>query len=601
MRRMVKGAPALACLGAVAACQGPEAHHERPNVVIVMTDDQGYDDFSAHGNPVVRTPELDAFRQAAVRLSDFHSAPMSTATRGQLLTGLDAVRNGALNVSSGRTTLRAGLPTMAEFFSEAGYSTAIFGKWHLGDNYPFRPEDRGFGEALWYPSSHIGSVPDYWGNDCFDDVYIHNGEQERQEGYCTDVFFSKARKWMAEQAGQGRPFFLYLAPNAPHGPFRAPQEAVESVRLRLGKADELGVHSRRMGDLAVYLAMIECVDAQFGRTMDFLKSSGLEDNTIVLFMTDNGSVLDSYVPSPSRRGKKGQLSEGGHRVPFFLRYPAGIGGGCDVDGLACMQDVLPTLLDFCGIPFRKGQFDGMSLRRALEGRGRLPDDRTLCLNFSRMPTMFAYPSPYGQAAVRRSETAVMRGSWRLLGEDELYDISSDPLERNNVIGANPGIVRSLKAARDAWWKDVEKNANALQPALLGPGPELKLTACDWVDVFTDQQAQVLKGTRRNSYWMLDVAEQGRYRFELRRWPRELGLPLKEAPEGGKACDVCTAKVFISCGDRTFRASTPVGLPESFVAFEFDLPAGQAVLHTAFDDGQKEALFGAYYVYARKVL
>lgn len=601
MKKLIHVSPALACIGAVAACQGPGAHQERPNVVIVMTDDQGYDDFSAHGNPVVRTPNLDAFREAAVRLSDFHSAPMSTATRGQLLTGLDAVRNGALNVSSGRTSLRTGIPTMAEFFSEAGYSTALFGKWHLGDNHPCRPEDRGFGEALWYPSSHIGSIPDHWGNDCFDDVYIHNGEPERQSGYCTDVFFSKARAWMAGQASAGRPFFLYLAPNAPHGPFRAPEEVVEQVRRRLEKADELGVHSRRMADLAVYLAMIECVDAQFGLTMDFLESSGLARNTIVLFMTDNGSVLDSYVPAPSRRGKKGQLLEGGHRVPFFLRYPARIGGGRDVDGLACVQDVLPTLLELCGIPFRADRFDGISLARALEGKDCIPGDRVLCMNFSRMPTMFAYPSPYSQAAVRRGETAVMSGRWRLLGDDELYDICADPLEKENVFRSNPAVVRRLKSARDAWWKKFHAAANEIRPTALGADGEVKLTACDWVDVFTDQQAQVLKGTRRNSYWMLDVAENGRYRFELRRWPRELGLPLREAPDGGIACDVALAKIFISCGDRSFRSASPVGPSDCFAAFEFDLPAGQAVLHTAFDDAQKEPLFGAYYVYVRKVL
>jgi len=164
---------------------------KRPNVIIVMTDDQGYGELSVHGNPILKTPHLDRLHSQSLRLTDFHVAPMCTPTRGQLLTGTDAARNAAINVSAGRTLLRASLPTMADFFQDNGYRTGIFGKWHLGDNYPFRPQDRGFEETLWFPSSHINSVPDWWNNDYFDDTYMVNGKRKLMPGYCTDVYFDR--------------------------------------------------------------------------------------------------------------------------------------------------------------------------------------------------------------------------------------------------------------------------------------------------------------------------------------------------------------------------------------------------------------------------
>jgi len=175
----------------------------KPNVIIVMTDDQGYPELSIHGNPILKTPHLDRLHDHSLRLADYHVSPMCAPTRGQLLTGLDAARNGAINVSSGRALLRPEIPTMGDFFERAGYATGIFGKWHLGANYPFRPEDRGFSETVWFPSSHIGSVPDFWGNDYFDDTYIRNGMPEAFEGYCTDVFFEEAMAFMARSAKAG--------------------------------------------------------------------------------------------------------------------------------------------------------------------------------------------------------------------------------------------------------------------------------------------------------------------------------------------------------------------------------------------------------------
>jgi arylsulfatase A-like enzyme len=188
---------------------------QKPNVIIVMTDDQGYGDISYYGNPILNTPHTDALAEQSIRLTDFHVTPMCAPTRGQLLTGLDAARNGAVNVSAGRSLLRPELPTMADIFVESGYATGIFGKWHLGDNYPFRPEDRGFQETIWFPSSSISSIPDFWGNDYFNDTYIRNTKREKFEGYSTDIFFEEAMEFSRKAANDGKPFFTIITTNTP--------------------------------------------------------------------------------------------------------------------------------------------------------------------------------------------------------------------------------------------------------------------------------------------------------------------------------------------------------------------------------------------------
>jgi arylsulfatase A-like enzyme len=284
-----------------------------PNVVIVLTDDQGYGDLSCHGNPVVRTPHLDRLHAESVRLTDFHVAPMCTPTRGQLLSGLDAFRNRAMNVSSGRTLLRADVPTLADAFAAAGYATGIFGKWHLGDNFPYRPQDRGFEESIWFPSSHINSVPDFWDNDYFDDVYWHNGHRRQFAGYCTDVFFGEAIRWMETQARAGRPFFAYIPLNAPHGPLFVPDRYRGPVRLRLAESlPQLPpLTLPQQEDLVSFLAMIENIDENVGRLDGALRAAGLADGTILIFFTDNGSTMGArYNKNAARTGARTVSPEG---------------------------------------------------------------------------------------------------------------------------------------------------------------------------------------------------------------------------------------------------------------------------------------------------
>src|ERR1041384_345214 len=297
---------------AIAGCTAPSAapSGSKPNVILVLTDDQGYGDLSCLGNPILRTPNLDRLHAESIRFTDFHVAPMCTPTRGQLMTGRDALANGAMNVSSGRTPLRRGIPTMADAFAASGYRTGQFGKWHLGDTYPFRPHDRGFHESIFFPSSHISSAPDYWNNDYFDDTYVHNGKREKYAGYCTDVFFGEAMKWMKGCAARGQPFFTYLPTNAPHGPLFCSDKYREPYKSQ-------------PRNVASFFGMIANIDENMAKLDAFLVANGLRENTILIFMTDNGGTVGVPVFNAGMRGKKIDLYEGGHRVPCFIRWPAG--------------------------------------------------------------------------------------------------------------------------------------------------------------------------------------------------------------------------------------------------------------------------------------
>lgn len=602
----------LACL--VLSVAEWTAAAEKPNVIVLITDDQGYPELSAHGNPVLKTPHLDALHARSARLTDFHVAPMCTPTRGQLMTGMDAARNGAINVSSGRTLLRAELPTMADHFQAAGYATGIFGKWHLGDNYPFRPEDRGFQETLWFPSSHINSTPDVWDNDYFDDTYRRNGTLTKYEGYCTDVFFEEAIEWMKRKAEAGEPFFTYLPTNAPHSPYWEPTEYREAMRKALEEAEEAGAVEvkppQRREALIQFLAMIRNIDDNFGRLEEFLKSSELFENTIVVFLTDNGSTLAEHYFPAGMRGKKTQLWEGGHRVPCFLRWPAGgIDGGRDVGGLTQVQDLLPTLASLCEVPLSNSQeLDGIDLAPTLRGEAAVSDDRMLVINYSRMPFGFEFASPDAPSVMRRDMAGVLWKRWRLLEDRELFDLDVDPMQQTNVIDRYPDIAERMREHLYEWWDDVKDIANEPQRVIIGHDAEnpMMLTACEWLDVFIDQQQQIRRADLKNGWWELEVAEAGEYEFELRRWPRDADLTIRAGLEATPVADgellpglaLPITKARMQVGDGPMM-SQPVGHEAKGVTFTANLEAGPTRLYTWFDDERNQTVVGAYYVYVKR--
>lgn len=582
----------------------------RPNVIIVMTDDQGYGEFSCHGNPIAPTPHIDRLASQSIRLTDFHVSPMCTPTRGQLMTGLDAFRNGASNVSSGRTLLRPELKTMADVFRAAGYRTGIFGKWHLGDNHPFRPEDRGFDEALWFPSSHINAVPDYWDNDYFDDTYTHNGKRRKYEGYCTDVFFREAMRWIEKGKENDEPFFAYIPLNSAHWPFFVPEKYRAAVRQAVKESPDALKHlnEARRESLISFLSMGANIDENIGALDQFLADHGLRENTIVVFLTDNGSTFGEAYYNAGMRGQKTTLWEGGHRVPCFIRWPGGgLGEPRDIDELCHVQDLLPTLADLAGVKGVPEKLDGGSLAPIFRGQRDTLGDRMLVINYSRMPTFRVTYTKGNPAVPQRDGAAVLWKQWRLLENRMLFNVKADPHQDRDVAAEHPQVVAKMRAHLEQWWGGVKGSVMEPQRVIIGSDAEnpMMLTACEWLDVFVDQQRQIRHGERKNGVWHLIVDRPGRYTFELRRWPRESGLKLDEGIaatrvtdgqyHAGPALPIASAKLKVGDQERTAAPQAD----GRCVKFELTLKPGPVELQTWFLDADRKPICGAYYVYVER--
>ncbi len=562
------------------------ASAQQPNVIVVMTDDQGYGDLSAHGNPVLRTPSMDKLHSQSVRFTDFHVAPMCTPSRGQLLTGRDAIDNGASFVCMGRSLVREELPTMAKIFGGAGYATGHFGKWHLGDNYPFRPQDRGFQETVHHGAWGITSLADYFGNDYFNDHYRHNGRIEQYTGYCTDVWFEEAMAWIRRQTRDEKPFLVYLPTNAPHVPLWVPQKYIDPY---LGK-----VESR----IAKFFGMIASIDENMGRLTALLDELEIADDTIFVFLGDNGTAQGETVFNAGMRGKKRSLYEGGHRVPLFLRWPAGdIGAPRDVDALTHVQDVLPTLLDLTGVAApSEAAFDGVSVAPLLRGEKQDLSDRMLV-------------TQYGGVFEKHRDAAVMWNKWRLVNGKELYDVGKDPGQAKDVGEEFSETAAKMRAHYDQWWDELMPAAEAYQPIVVGGRAEnpARLSASDWNGVYCDNPGCVRDGQALSGPWSIRVERAGRYRFSLRRWPKESGLALSDpaAPLKGEYGDLMAGKALpitqarLRIGEVELRQR--VSPDDQEVVFETELEPGERQLQSWFLDDAGELLAGAYYVEVERLL
>jgi len=560
-------APVLSVLPSRAGASEVKGTKRRqPNVVLVITDDQGYGDLSCHGNPVLKTPNLDKLHSQSARLTDFHVSPTCSPTRAALMTGRYCNRTGVWHTVMGRSLLRKDEVTMADVFSAGGYKTAIFGKWHLGDNYPFRPQDRGFGEVLIHKGGGIGNTQDYWGNDYFDDTYFHNGKPKKFEGYCTDVWFAEATKFI--EANKDRPFFCYLPTNAPHGPFRVPEKYSGPY---WGK-----------GVKALFCGMIANIDENMGRLMNKLKELGIEDNTILIFMTDNGTSGGRF--NARMRGSKGSEYDGGHRVPCFIRWPAGgIGGGVDIGRVTAHIDMLPTLIELCGLERPTGvKMDGDSLTPLLKREGKPWPDRTLITDSQRVE----YP-------IKWRKSAVMTDRWRLINGKELYDIKANPRQRDDIVDKHREVVAKLRKVYDDWWADTSKRFLEYCEIIVGSDAEnpSMLTSHDWHAHGPWNQDSVRQGQKRNSFWAVEVARDGEYEIALRRWPEEVDAPITAAIPDGKAISAATARLKIAGVD----ATKPILKGATAVTFKVKLKAGKTKLQTWFIDDEDEPR-GAYYVY-----
>ncbi|MCO6048157.1 arylsulfatase [Aeoliella sp. ICT_H6.2] len=567
----------LFCLGAAYVCAAP------PNVILVMTDDQGYGDLGCHGNPILKTPNLDELYAESVRFTDFHVSPYCTPTRAALMTGHYAGYTGAFRTSSGRSMMHRDQKTIADLFADAGYATGMVGKWHLGDNAPHRPQDRGFQDVVWHRCGGIGQASDYWGNDYFDDTYERNGKFEKFEGYCTDVWFREGIRFIEEN--KEKPFFLYLAPNAPHGPYLVPEKWAEPY---IGNRDV---------PKANFYGMIANIDHNMGLLRDKLDELDLIENTILIFMTDNGTaagfVLDHHDPNfgpldslPVRgynagmRGRKSSVFDGGHRVPFFIHWPqGGLTGGRDVDTLAAHIDVLPTLADFCAISVPPSYAPhGVSLKPLLDGSEHSWQRDHLVLQFLGGAGGDALPpKPY-------DFSVVMTERWRLVnsGEQRLCDIEADPTQTKNVASQYPEVVAELRRLYEPYWEEVSPRLSPVRIDLGNPtdNPTV-LCSQDWRLANGNPPwnfQAISKLPKVTGPWMVYVKKPGRYRITLRQFPKEADKP------------VVAVKAELQIAGQSLEQ--PVEPGSKGVVFETDLPAGPTKLVTWLYD--KNGIAGGAY-------
>ena len=486
-----------------------------PNVILIMTDDQGYGDLSITGNAAIETPNMDRLAKEGVWFKQFYVSPVCTPTRAHLMTGRYNFRNRAIDTYLGRAVMEPEEVTLAEVLTEAGYATGIFGKWHLGDYFPTRAIDQGFQEAVVHQGGGLrqpANPPE--GERYHDPILSHNGEFQQYEGYCTDIYFDQAASFIEQNASNEKPFFVYLPTNAPHGPFDEPptRELMEHFKAKFPDDQ----NDNRSG----FYAMIKNVDENIGRLLETLVELGIEQNTLVIFLTDNGPSAGSAGPF---RGMKSNVYEGGIRTVCFLRWPGLIEAGSTVSFPGAHLDLMPTILDFCNIPLPDNvQIDGRSLRPLIAEQGEIKTqgwpDRYLFLQWHR-----------GEIPQRYHNFAVVgpQGKWKLLSsgrtsqhipEDPpgfaLFDLENDISEKHNIAHNHPDIVERFKAEYDAWFDDVThtREPNFGMPPIVIGSDEQPTTILTSQDKRVDEVGG--EGWWAPGHWPVDIRDEGPYTVHI---------------------------------------------------------------------------------------
>lgn len=440
---------------------------QHPNVIIIMTDDQGYGDLGITGNPHVNTPVIDKFATEGIRFNDFYVSPVCAPTRSSLLTGRYSLRTGIRDTFNGGAIMASDEVTIAEMLKQADYRTGIFGKWHLGDNYPSRPSDQGFDESVIHLSGGMGQVGDIttffkYDKSYFDPVLWHNNKKEAYEGYCSDIFTDQAINFI--EKNKESPFFCYLSFNAPHGPLQVPDKYYQQYKdidpaagfekddRPFPKMTEKNKEAARK----VY-AMVTNIDDNLGKLFQKLEDLNIADNTLIIFMTDNGPDRPRYISG--MRGRKGNVYQGGVRVPFYMRYPSSFEKNKDIETMAAHIDILPTLAQICNVELPKEKrIDGKSLVPLIMGDEVDWVDRPLFLYWSRR-----YPELYYNVALRK-------GKYKLVGmtdynaqikDFELFNLEKDPYEQNNIILEHIGIANNLKKELDETHSELITSENLI--------------------------------------------------------------------------------------------------------------------------------------------
>lgn len=446
---------------------------KHPNVIIVITDDQGYGDLGITGNPNVQTPVIDKFAKESVRFNNFYVSPVCAPTRSSLMTGRYSLRTGVRDTYNGGATMASNEVTIAEMLKQVNYKTGIFGKWHLGDNYPSRPSDQGFDESLVHLSGGMGQVGDfttYFKGDksYFDPVLWHNNQKESYKGYCSDIFTEQAIKFI--EKNKESPFFCYLAFNAPHTPLQVPEKYYKKYKdidpasgFENDNRPFTKMTEKDKEDARKVYAMVTNIDDNLGKLLKKLEDLNIADNTLIIFMTDNGPQQTRYVGG--MRGRKGNVYQGGVRVPFYIRYPSSFQKNKDIETMAAHIDVLPTLSQVCHVELpEEKRIDGKSLLPLIKGMDVDWSDRSLFSYWTRR-----YPELYYNMSMRK-------GNYKLVGKThynatitdfELFDLEKDPYEQKNIVSENTIIANNLKEELDETYNELITSENLInQPRII---------------------------------------------------------------------------------------------------------------------------------------
>ena len=586
-RTIIKVALSFLTFALLISCS--KSINEKPNIIIVMTDDQGYGDLGFNGNEIIKTPNLDQFASESINFTNYHVGTTCSPTRAGFITGRNCLRNGVWHTNAGCSLLNQDEVTMGDVFLDAGYETGLFGKWHLGDNYSFLPEQRGFKETFYHKGGGVGQTPDYWNNNYQDDIYFRNGEPEQSKGYCTDVFFDEAISFINKN--KENPFLCFLSLNAPHSPFNVPKEYYE---LYENESDLLESQKRFYG-------MITNIDDNFGRLHQQVESLGILDNTIIIFTTDNGTSNGYKYSKKDKkwlgfnagmRGTKTSEYDGGHRVPFIIKWKkGGLFGGHNYSGLSAHVDMLPTLLSFAKIDFNSTKkIDGADLSKHV-------------INKSEAGRMLVTDTQRNLWPEKGKQSCVMYGNWRLVNGSELYNTKYDPGQKNNIINENKDIANEMQKFYDDWWEDASKEFKYSYIDIL-PNITNTITAHDvQVNSITAwDQSVIRKGIPYElGKFNVNFKKTGEYKITLRRWPKESNLNLRDSIDdyipakkywnqqsSGKSMNIASA--FIKIGNKDYKVDLSDNLKTASI--NIDINSGKTSLEPGFilDNGQTSIAF-----------
>ena len=457
------------------SCISP-IENKKPNVIIIMTDDQGFGDLGINKNPNIITPNIDQFASESVQFDNFFVSPVCAPTRASLMTGRYSLRTGVRDTYNGGAIMSNTETTIAEILKEADYSTGIFGKWHLGDNYPFRPSEQGFDESIIHLAGGIGQVGDftnyYKGNTSyFDPILWKNNKKNQYDGYCSDIFAENAVKFI--EKNKNKPFFCYLSFNAPHTPLQVPKKyynMYKDLDPEVGFMDESlasKMSEKDKEDARRIYGMVTNIDDNVGKVLNKLTELGIEEETIIIFMTDNGPQQFRY--NSNMKGLKGTVYNGGTRVPFYIKYAEKFKNSKVISRMSAHIDILPTILELCNLKIPSDRkIDGQSLVPLINSKPF--NDRHLFSYWTRR-----FPEKYINMSIQND-------NYKLVGNNdyngkikdfELYDLIADPLESKNVINQNIEIAKSFKIEMDNSIDDLLSSENIKNPPRIIVGSEFE--------------------------------------------------------------------------------------------------------------------------------